>query len=117
MFQINVNGAAERHPDYRRVLWTGEHTQVVLMTLQATEEIGAEVHAEHDQIFAFLTGEGEVDVGDQRAVVGPGDLVAVPAGVRHNVRNIGAGPMSLYTVYGPPEHPPGTVHTTRPDQG
>ncbi len=116
MFRASVDDVRKQQ-DYRRVLWTGTHTQIVLMTLQAGEEIGSEVHEDTDQIFAFLDGTGEVEIDGETATVGAGDLVAVPAGARHNVRNTGAGALALYTVYGPPEHPPGTVHTTRPAGG
>jgi mannose-6-phosphate isomerase-like protein (cupin superfamily) len=99
--------------DFRRVLYTGHHLQLVLMTLQPGEEIGAEVHEDRDQFFRFEEGRGEVDIDDHSYEVGDGSGVIVPAGARHNVRNTGAAPLKLYTLYGPPEHKDGVVQATK----
>ncbi len=99
--------------DFRRVLYTGEHLQLVLMTLQPGEEIGEEVHTGIDQILHFVSGSGRATVGDAERSVGPGDLVVVPSGSRHNFVNAGDEPLVLWTVYGPPEHADGTVHRTK----
>jgi mannose-6-phosphate isomerase-like protein (cupin superfamily) len=104
---------AADHPDFRRVLWTGEHTQLVVMTIQPGDAIGAETHDHNDQILAFTSGTGEAVVDGETRPVGPGDVVAVPAGVHHDFRNTGDEPLVLTTVYGPPEHPDGTVHATK----
>ena len=104
--------AAEKSPDFRRVLWTGEHTQLVIMTLPAGGEIGAEVH-DVDQIFTFVSGTGKAVVSGREKNVAQGDLVVVPAGKKHNVLNTGENPLILYTVYGPPEHADGAVHHTK----
>ena len=99
--------------DFRRVLYTGKHLQLVLMTLQPGEEIGAEIHEDRDQFFRFEQGEGTVEIdGNSHAVV-DGSGVIVPAGARHNVRNSGAAPLKLYTLYGPPEHKDGIVQSTK----
>ena len=104
---------AEQSADFRRVLWTGAHTQLVIMTIPAGGEIGDEVHEDNDQILSFHSGTGEARVGgDVREVVG-GDVVVVPAGTRHNFVNTGPNPLVLSTVYGPPDHAPGTVHATK----
>ena len=104
---------AERSPDFRRVLWTGEHTQLVIMTIPPGGEIGEETHEDTDQILTFLSGTGRAIVGGQEQDVAQGDLVAVPAGTRHNFLNSGENPLILYTVYGPPEHADQAVHRTR----
>jgi len=101
--------------DFRRVLYTGNHLQLVLMTLQAGEEIGAEVHEDRDQFFRFEEGRGQVDIDDNTYDVVDGSGVIVPAGARHNVRNTGDDPLKLYTLYGPPEHKDGIVQSTKAD--
>ena len=99
--------------DFRRVLYTGHHLQLVLMTLQPGEEIGAEVHEDRDQFFRFEEGTGKVDIDDNSYDVGDGSGVIVPAGARHNVRNTGGELLKLYTLYGPPEHKDGIVQSTK----
>lgn len=104
---------ALQHPDFRRVLWTGEHAQLVVMTIQPGDAIGAETHERGDQILSFISGTGEAVIAGETQAVGPGDVVAVPAGTHHDLRNTGSEPLVLATVYGPPEHPDGTVHATK----
>jgi mannose-6-phosphate isomerase-like protein (cupin superfamily) len=99
--------------DFRRVLYTGHHLQLVLMTLQPGDEIGAEVHEDRDQFFRFEEGRGQVDIDDNSYDVEDGSGVIVPAGARHNVRNTGDAPLKLYTLYGPPEHKDGVVQSTK----
>ena len=101
--------------DFRRVLYTGGHLQLVLMTLQPGEEIGSEVHDDRDQFFRFEQGSGMVDIDDSSYDVRDGSGVIVPAGARHNVRNTGNEPLKLYTLYGPPEHKDGVVQSTKAD--
>jgi mannose-6-phosphate isomerase-like protein (cupin superfamily) len=103
---------AEQSPDFRRVLWTGKHTQVVIMTIPEGGEIGEEVH-EVDQILTFVSGTAKAKVGGATRNVSQGDLVVVPAGTKHNFMNAGPLPLVLYTVYGPPEHADGAVHKTK----
>jgi mannose-6-phosphate isomerase-like protein (cupin superfamily) len=104
---------AEESPDFRRVLWTGEHTQLVIMTIPPGGEIGEEVHEDTDQILSFVSGVGEARVSGQTRKVAAGDLVVVPAGRKHNFVNTGENPLILYTVYGPPEHADQAVHRTK----
>jgi len=99
--------------DFRRVLYTGKHLQLVLMTLKAGEEIGAEVHDGHDQFFRFEEGEGEIHIDGAVTPVKADDAAIVPAGARHNVVNTGSGALKLYTLYAPPEHRDGVVRATR----
>jgi len=101
--------------DFRRVLYTGHHLQLVLMTIQPGEEIGAEVHEDRDQFFRFEEGNGQVDIDDNTYDVEDGSGVIVPAGARHNVRNTGDAPLRLYTLYGPPEHVDRLVEKTKAD--
>ena len=113
MEHFEIATVAEQSAHFRRVLWTGEHTQLVIMTIQPGDEIGAEVHEHNDQILSFVSGVGRADVAGETREVKQGDIVVVPAGVTHNFTNTGPNPLVLYTVYGPPEHEDGTVHETK----
>jgi mannose-6-phosphate isomerase-like protein (cupin superfamily) len=113
MEYFDIAAVAERSGDFRRVLWTGKHSQLVIMTIPADGEIGEEVHDDTDQVLSFVSGVGEARVGGRTRKVEPGVLVAVPAGTKHNFVNTGPNPLILYTVYGPPEHAPDTVHHTK----
>jgi mannose-6-phosphate isomerase-like protein (cupin superfamily) len=104
---------AEKSPDFRRVLWTGEHSQLVIMTIPPGGEIGEEVHPDTDQILTFVSGTGKAIVSGAEKNVAQGDLVVVPAGLKHNFLNTGVNPLILYTVYGPAEHADGAVHKTK----
>ncbi|MDY7085788.1 MAG: cupin domain-containing protein [Actinomycetota bacterium] len=112
MEHFTIATVAEESPDFRRVLWTGKHTQLVIMTIPPDGEIGEEVH-EVDQILTFVSGTGKAIVSGQERKVAQGDLVVVPAGRKHNFLNTGPNPLVLYTVYGPPEHAEGAVHKTK----
>ena len=112
MESYTIATEAEKSPDFRRVLWTGEHTQLVIMTIPPGGEIGEEVH-DVDQILTFVSGIAEAKVGGQTKKVSQGDLVVVPAGKKHNFVNAGPNPLVLYTVYGPPEHADKAVHKTK----
>ena len=101
--------------DFRRVLYTGNHLQLVVMTLQPGDEIGSEVHQDRDQFFRFEEGEGVVLIDGNENKVGDGTGVIVPAGAQHNVINRGSAPLKLYTLYGPPEHKDGIVQATKAD--
>ena len=113
MEHFEIAKTAEKSADFRRVLWTGEHTQLVIMTIPPDGEIGVETHDENDQILSFVSGLGKAVVGGSTKKVGPGDVVVVPAGVKHNFLNDGPNPLVLYTVYGPPDHADGAVHHTK----
>jgi mannose-6-phosphate isomerase-like protein (cupin superfamily) len=113
MNHFTIATVAEQSADFRRVLWTGGHAQLVIMTIPPGGEIGEETHEDTDQILTFVSGTGEAVVADQTYQIAQGDLVAVPAGTRHNFRNTGVNPLVLYTVYGPPEHADGVVHVTK----
>ncbi len=113
MEHFTIATVAEKSPDFRRVLWTGKHTQLVIMTIPAGGEIGEEVHEDIDQILTFVSGTGEARVAGEKREVVQGDLVVVPAGTKHNFVNTGPNPLVLYTVYGPPEHADQAVHKTK----
>lgn len=99
--------------DFRETVITGKLCQVVLMTLQPGEEIGAEVHEDHDQILVLTEGNGQAVLEGQVREVGPNDLIFVHAGAEHNFINTGSRPLKLYTMYAPPEHAEGTRHATK----
>jgi mannose-6-phosphate isomerase-like protein (cupin superfamily) len=113
MDHFEIAKTAEKSADFRRVLWTGAHTQLVIMTIPPDGEIGEETHDENDQILSFVSGLGKAVVDGQTQSVAAGDVVVVPAGVKHNFLNDGPNPLVLYTVYGPPDHADGAVHTTK----
>jgi mannose-6-phosphate isomerase-like protein (cupin superfamily) len=113
MFQVNIAQAARANDAFRRVLHTTGHAQLVLMTLQPGEDIGAEVHEHNDQILTFVEGRVRAEVAGQTEEVGPGDVVVVPAGTQHNFTNVGDDAVRLCTLYSPPDHAPDTVHQTK----
>jgi mannose-6-phosphate isomerase-like protein (cupin superfamily) len=112
-FNEDVLAAARKNDDFRRVVATGDHSQIVLMAIEAGSEIGEEVHGHVDQVLVFVEGEGKAVIDGESGSVAPGHLTYVPAGTRHNFINTGNQPLKLYTIYAPPEHEPGTVHHTK----
>jgi mannose-6-phosphate isomerase-like protein (cupin superfamily) len=113
-FHGDIEKLTEQSSDFRRVLFTGAHTQVVAMSIAAGEDIGDEVHRV-DQCFFFVDGKGQSVVSGQTTKVEKDEVLCVPAGLRHNIRNTGSEPLKLYTIYSPPQHPAGTVHHTKQD--
>lgn len=110
----DIATATRTNEDFRRVLHTGEHSQLVLMTLAPGEEIGAETHPATDQFLRVESGQAKAVLDGAEHELGVGSAVVVPAGVEHNVINTSSGePLRLYTIYSPPEHPDGTVHATK----
>jgi mannose-6-phosphate isomerase-like protein (cupin superfamily) len=115
-FHTNIEKQTLDNPNFRKVIFTGNHSQLVLMTLQPNEEIGMEVHNENDQFFRFESGEGKVIVEGDEFDVSEGDAVVIPSGTSHNVINTSAeNPLKLYTLYSPAHHPDGTIHATKED--
>ena len=114
-FVGDIEERTVKSSDFRHVLYTGKNLQLVLMALKPGEEIGEEVHPEHDQFFRIEKGEGEVWIDGRETKIASDVAIIVPAGARHNVRNTGIQPMKLYTLYAPPEHADGTVHLTKAD--
>jgi len=116
-FKINIENATVANTNFRRVLYTGEKSQLVLMTLQPGEEIGLEIHEENDQFFRFESGTGKVVINEETYEVGDGDAVIVPAGAQHNVVNLSdSETLNLYTLYSPPHHKDQTVHPTKAEE-
>ena len=102
--------------NFRQVLYTGEHSQLVLMTLQPSEEIGMEVHEENDQFFRFEEGTGKVIINGNEYEVKDGDAIIVPSGSQHNVINTSdSDKLKMYTIYSPAHHKDGTIHATKAD--
>jgi mannose-6-phosphate isomerase-like protein (cupin superfamily) len=110
----DIEQLAEDNTDFRRVLFTGAHTQVVTMRLAPREEIGLERH-QVDQVFLLADGEALVELDGQPVDLKEGELLVVPAGTEHNVTNSGHEDLELLTIYAPPQHAAGTVHHTRAD--
>ena len=110
----NIEQATIANEDFRRVLYTGAHLQLVLMTLPPGCDIGEEVHEDRDQFFRIEEGEGVIRIDGVDNKVEDDFAVIVPAGARHNVI-AGDRPLKLYTIYGPPEHRDGVVHKTKDD--
>jgi mannose-6-phosphate isomerase-like protein (cupin superfamily) len=110
----NIEEETLQNDFFRRVVFTGPHAQLVVMSLLPLEEIGMEVHEQHDQFFRFERGEGKVIIAGEEYMVKDGSAVIVPAGSMHNVINTSKDkPLKLYTIYSPPNHPEGTVHETK----
>ena len=116
-YVTNIERDTRANDDYRRVLYTGPNTQLVLMTLQPGDEIGEETHEEHDQFIRVEAGAGVVLLDGERHTLSDGSAVVIPAGVRHNLFNMSVdAPLRLYTLYSPPEHPDGTLQHTKADE-
>ena len=114
-FVDDIEKLTEENNDFRRVLYTGKHLQLVLMALAPGEDIGEEVHAGHDQFFRIEAGQGEVLIDGTRHHVKADDAIIVPGGALHNVINTGSAPLKLYTLYAPPEHRDGVIHPHKVD--
>lgn len=113
-FVQDIESLAVKNNDFRQVLYTAKHCQLVVMALKAREEIGAEVH-KLDQFFRVEEGSGEAVLDGIRTPIRAGFAVVVPAGTKHNIINTGEVPLKLYTLYAPPNHRDGVVHHTRAD--
>lgn len=115
-FCSNIEKDTLENENFRKVLYTGKHSQLVLMSLAPNEEIGMEVHEDNDQFFRFEKGQGKVIIDGNEYEVKDGSAVVVPAGAQHNVINTsGAEKLSLYTIYSPAHHKDGIVRATKAD--
>jgi mannose-6-phosphate isomerase-like protein (cupin superfamily) len=118
---LNINEAAKQNNTYRTALWTGEHLQVTLMSIDVGDDIGLEIHPDVDQFLRIEEGQGVVRMGKNKnnltfeRNVGDDSAIFVPAGTWHDVINTGSTPLKLYSIYAPPNHPFGTVHPTKAD--
>ena len=111
-YRADVEKLAMQNTDFRRVLFTGGHVQIVAMSIPPDEDIGPEVHRV-DQCFFFVEGAAKTMVDGKVGSAREDDVLCVPAGMRHNIRNEGPRPLKLYTLYSPPQHPAGTVQHTK----
>ncbi len=115
-YAIPIEKETRKNTDFRRVLYTAEHSQLVLMSIKPGDEVGMEVHKSSDQFFRFEEGEGKVIIDGVEHPVKDGVSVVVPSGAWHNVINTSkTSDLKLYTIYSPPHHKDGTVHHTKAD--
>jgi mannose-6-phosphate isomerase-like protein (cupin superfamily) len=113
-YVANLEQDTLSNENFRKVLYTGKHSQLVLMSLAVSEDIGEEIHT-LDQFFRFEKGQGRVVIDGVEHEVTDGSGVIVPAGAKHNVINTGSEPLKLYTIYSPAEHQDGVVRATKKD--
>jgi mannose-6-phosphate isomerase-like protein (cupin superfamily) len=115
-YKENIEKLTIENENFRKVLYTAAHMQLVLMSLRPLEDIGLETHTENDQFFRFEKGNGKVIVGETEYAVEDGDTVIVPAGTEHNVINISESEdLKMYTIYTPAHHKDGIVRFTKKD--
>lgn len=118
-FVVNINTATTQNNTYRTALWTGDHLQLTLMSIKPGEDIGLEIHPDVDQFLRIEQGQGFTQMGKQKddlnftRYVMDDSAIFIPAGTWHNLTNTGNTPLKLYSIYAPPNHPFGTVHTTK----
>ncbi len=116
VFYDNIEKHTRENTDFRRVLFTGKGSQLVLMCLGANNELGMETHPENDQFFRFESGIGKAIVAGNEYDICDGMTVIVPMGTEHNIVNLSpTEPLKFYTIYSPAHHPEGTVHVTKAD--
>ncbi|NLB37093.1 MAG: cupin domain-containing protein [Clostridiales bacterium] len=120
-YVVNVERATLQNNFYRRVVWTGDHLQLTLMSIKVGGDIGLEVHPELDQFLRIELGQGIVFMGERennlefQQRVSENFAIIIPAGTWHNIVNTGDVPLKLYSIYAPPQHRPGTIHATKED--
>lgn len=112
---ISLKHEAKEGTAFREVLFTGDKSQLVIMSLRPGEDIGDETHADVDQMLYAVKGAGVAVIEGVEHPLEKGAVFCVPKGTRHNVKNTGAEPLKLFTVYAPPQHAPGTIHATKAD--
>ncbi len=113
-FKANIEKDTLKNKNFRKVLYTSAHCQLVLMSLKPKEEIGLETHPDNDQFFRFEAGRGRVEIDGNKYVVKDGDAVVIPAGAKHNVINTSAtDELKMYTIYSPPHHKDQIVRKTK----
>ncbi|OGM05211.1 cupin [Candidatus Woesebacteria bacterium GWB1_43_5] len=113
-FTTNIESITRSNTDFRRVLYTGKHSQLVIMAIRPNEEIGMETHPDNDQFFRFEQGQGKCIIDGSQHQVKDGDAVIVPAGAEHNIINVSdSEDLKLYTIYSPAHHKDGIVRSTK----
>jgi len=115
-FTADLHSQAKENDNFREVLFTGNYSQLVFMSIEPGDDIGAEVHG-LDQFIAVVEGVSEAVIDGEKEVLHAGEAVVIPAGSEHNLVNTGDTPLKLYTVYSPPEHKDGVIHDSKEDQG
>ena len=120
-YVLDIEDATLGNANFRATLWTGSHLQLTVMSIPVGDDIGLEAHPDNDQFLRIEQGTGRVQMGPSEtevtftAEVGPDSVIFVPAGTWHDVINTGDVDLRLYTLYGPPDHVPGTLHPTKHD--
>jgi len=115
-FNANIEKETLENNNFRKVLYTGKHSQLVLMSLKPQEEIGMEVHADNDQFFRFEKGEGKCIIDGNEYALTDGSVIVVPAGAEHNIINVSeTEDLKLYTIYSPAHHKDGIVRAIKED--
>jgi mannose-6-phosphate isomerase-like protein (cupin superfamily) len=118
---FDLEKATRDNPNYRTVAWSGRYLQVTLMSIPVGADIGLEAHPDTDQFLRLDAGRGRVRMGESQdsltfdEVVTDGWCVLVPAGIWHDITNVGDVPMQVYAIYAPAHHKPGKIHRTAPD--
>lgn len=118
-YVLDIEDVTKTNENFRTAIWTGEHLQLTVMAIQPSDDIGLEVHEDHDQFLRIEKGKGLVEMGDSKdnldfqQRVSSDDAIFIPAGKYHNLTNTGRKVLKLYSIYAPTEHPKGTVHKTK----
>jgi mannose-6-phosphate isomerase-like protein (cupin superfamily) len=112
-YQTNIIEETQKNSDFRRVLFTGTRSQLVIMSIPVGGEVGAETHTYTEQTLFFLSGTGKAILNGKESPIKAGDVVVVTPGTQHNFINTGTEPLKIYTVYAPPNHLNGIVETTK----
>jgi mannose-6-phosphate isomerase-like protein (cupin superfamily) len=115
-FHTNIENETLNNTNFRKVIYTSEHLQLVLMNLKPGEEIGKEIHKNNDQFFRFESGNGKCIINENEYEISEGDTIIVPAGAKHNVINTNNSiALKMYTIYSPPNHKDGIIRATKTD--
>lgn len=120
-YVVNIEDATKENAYFRDTLWTGKNLQLTVMSIEPGGEVGGEIHGDHDQFFRVEQGKARVVMGPAKGdytldeVIEDDWIILIPAGSYHNVFNVGDEPLKMYSLYGPPEHHPGTQHATAED--
>ena len=112
-FKTNIEKDTLKNKNFRKVIYTGKNSQLVLMSLKPKEEVGLETHPGNDQFLRFEGGKGRVEIDGNKYQVKDGDALVIPAGAKHNVINTSAEELKIYTIYSPPHHKDGIIHKTK----
>ncbi len=113
-YVVNIDTETKNNENFRKVLFTAPHSQLVVMSLQPGEDIGMEVHLNVDQFIRIEAGQGKAILDGQEYEIGENFAIVIPAGTQHDILNTSdTEKMKLYTVYSPPNHPPQTIHVTK----